>query len=131
MSLLQQLAKECFNAGRPLEELVAELVEKEYNQTLFKCKGAIRAGITFHAVVNSLVHSDGLPVKTATSLVFEAQDQVSKELAEDARFKKATDEAIALYKNGVRQADVVCRLKGFAPELAEKIAADNKQYYRA
>ena len=132
MSLLKQLAKECFHAGRPLEELVTELVESEYNQTISKSKGAIRAGVPFQDVVNSLVHSDGLPLKTATSLVFEAQDQVAKEVANENLLRKATESAIALLKNGVRSADRVNNLlsQGCPRDLAERIVKDNQHLYR-
>ena len=131
MSLLEQLAKEVFKEGKPLADIIESLVEAQYTSAMYKTKAALRAGVPLQDVVNSLVHGDGLPAKTATSLVLEAQSQVATEAANEARFKKATDEAIALYRNGVRQADVVSALKGFAPDIAEKVAKDNQHFYRA
>ena len=131
MNLLEQLAKEVFKEGKPLADIIESLVEAQYTNAMYKTKAALRAGVPFQDVVNSLIHGDGLPAKTATSLVLEAQSQVATEVAEEARFKKATDEAIALYRNGNRHVDVLNHLKGFAPDLAEKIAADNQKHYRA
>jgi hypothetical protein len=131
MTLLEQLADECFRAGKPLEELVAELVEKKYNSTLSKAKTAIREGVDFQSVVDSLTYRDSLPSAIATGLVLEAQSQVRKEIADENQLRKATETAIALYKNGNRFSDVVSALKRFAPGIAEKVAKDNQQYYRA
>jgi hypothetical protein len=130
MTILEQLANECFQAGRPLDELVTELVEKKYNRALSKAKTAIHDGLNFETVVNSLVYSDSLPSTVATGLVLEAQSQVRKEIAAENLFRKATETAQSLFKNGCRFDDVVNNLKGFAPDIAAKVAKANQHYYR-
>jgi hypothetical protein len=129
--LLEQIANECFRQGKPLATIIEDLVEAKYNEVIYKSKGALRAGVTFNAVVGSLVSNDNLPQKVAASLAREAQEQVNKEVADEERFTKATNEAIALFKNGVKYTEVVHRLKGIDPSNAEKIATDNQKYYRA
>lgn len=128
--LLQQLATECFRRGKPLAEIVEGLVEQQYNGFLYAAKNFIREGKNVDTVRKILV-GNNIPLKIATSIAYTAEEQVASEAAEEARFKRATDEAIALYKNGVRHADVVNSLKGFAPDLAEKVAADNQHFYRS
>jgi hypothetical protein len=132
MTLLEQLAKECFRQGKPLAEIIEGLVESQYNHFLNAAKNLIREGKNFETVRDILVGND-LPVKIVTSITFEAQDQVAKEVANENLLRKATESAITLLKNGVRSADCVNNLlsQGCPRDLAERIVKDNSHFYRA
>ena len=128
-TLLEQLAQEVFREGRPLNEIVADLVENKYNYALSQVKTLIREGKDFTTIRDALIE-DGAPLKTATSLVFTAQHEVATEIANEKRLARATETAQALFKNGCRFDDVVNNLKGFAPDIADKVAKDNQHFYR-
>jgi|SRR5579862_5466671 len=131
-TLLQQLANECFRAGRPLDELVTELVEGLYNDSLNKAKALVRAGQRLDAVRDALMADGSLPPKTATSIAYTAEHQVATEIANEEQLRRATATAQHLYGNGCRVDDVVNNLKsqGCAPDFAERVARENQHHYR-
>ena len=130
-TLLEQLAQEVFRAGKPLNEVMNGLLEGLYNNALNKAKTLVREGQPFASVRNALV-GDALPPQTATSIAQAAGQLVAKEVADEEQLRKATETAIALYKNRVDYNTCVSALlsQGCGRALAEKIAADNQHYYR-
>jgi|SRR5579862_153351 len=131
MTILEQLAQACFHAGKPLDMLIKELVEEKYNHTLGQVKSLLRQSKDFAAIRDALIE-DGLPLKTATSLVFTAQHEVETEIANEKLLQQATSTARHLYSNGNRFESVANHLKsmGCSPDLAERVALENQSFYR-
>jgi hypothetical protein len=131
MSLIQQLAMEVFHAGKPLEELVNDLVKAEYNRFLDKAKALIREGRHFEAVRDSLIDG-GLSLPNATNIAYSAAHLVATELANEKQLNEATAAAQHLFGNGCRFDSVVNHLlsKGCARDLAERVVRENQHFYK-
>jgi hypothetical protein len=131
MNILHELAQEIFRAGKPLNEVMNDLVEELYNNALNKAKALARKTQHFESVRDALV-ADGLPPQTATSIAFTAGEQVAKEIANEKQLREATETAIALFKNGCRFDSVVNGLqaRGCTPDLADRVAKENQHHYR-
>ena len=129
--ILEQLAQEVFRAGRPLNEVMNDLVEGLYNNALNKAKTLVRETQHFESVRDALV-AGGLPPRTATSIALAAGEQVAIEIANEKQLRESTETAIALFKNGCRFDSVVNGLKarGCAHDLADRIAKENQHHYR-
>jgi hypothetical protein len=132
MSLLKELAVECFRSGKTLQKLIEDEIQKEFDHTLQKSKTLFREGADVSSVRETLIVEDGLTPAAAAALSFEAQSQVVTEQANEIMLRKATQSAEDLYKNGCRFSDVMSNLisQGVGRDLAERIAKENQHHYR-